>query len=669
MADLTPIPGLDPVPQIETDTLVKGGPAGPSNAQAQALLNQLALRAQQIAALEQFSADVQNQSDPELGAELVGLNDGTVRDALDDQSRIAQGVTPGVTTLSALAISIMAAIPAIKPDIKRNMLAEFRQRASSKFCNYVSSLEAGGAGGLVFGSYLIGNGVDSFAGVVMLMAPWDVDGTYDFSVTIAPIGGAVIGDISCSRVSYEPMTGTGAQISAATMTESGVTFTGSGTYNALDGKEVGIRISTGLASGLYEITAFSITTAGGAVYTEANTDAFTDSVVSFCWSNGADGCWIRTDPNSGLRYRTLGVRSGYVPSAVYSSPTAANDANSDSVFATAVRGFARATALYPYRAFRMCLAYHANGVTPPALLLEPGTYTNTEAGAPYFTFPNTSFVTSEVEFMIGCPNGMATLTKGSGFGELCILGLVGGLPPCTVKLLNITGDGSFSRSFRFTGLNVMGVNCHGNAGTNEGVFELDNGDYVFQDSSANNGDNDGFNHHGFGHTLLIDSNADGNTDDGFSPHDDCTFAVWGGSYTNNGKGNIIPAFGAQGYCVGVSSSGATGLSPRSSTEGINSGGFVALANDGARPTVMVMRDCVSDSDINGIVSIGLNSVVIATGCPVTSATNYELVSNLWRSVDTNTPGVGGHLIARDATYTAVLDEEGKILALNNQAAA
>lgn len=43
MADLIPVPGNTPVPQIETNTRVRGGPGGPANQQAQALLNRQAL--------------------------------------------------------------------------------------------------------------------------------------------------------------------------------------------------------------------------------------------------------------------------------------------------------------------------------------------------------------------------------------------------------------------------------------------------------------------------------------------------------------------------------------------------------------------------------------------------------------------------------------------------
>jgi hypothetical protein len=46
MTNLTPTPGWDPVPQLETNTKVLGGPGGPANAQAQALLDRTEVIAQ-----------------------------------------------------------------------------------------------------------------------------------------------------------------------------------------------------------------------------------------------------------------------------------------------------------------------------------------------------------------------------------------------------------------------------------------------------------------------------------------------------------------------------------------------------------------------------------------------------------------------------------------------
>ena len=41
MTNLTAVPGFTPVPELETSTLALGGPGGPMNSQAQALLNQV----------------------------------------------------------------------------------------------------------------------------------------------------------------------------------------------------------------------------------------------------------------------------------------------------------------------------------------------------------------------------------------------------------------------------------------------------------------------------------------------------------------------------------------------------------------------------------------------------------------------------------------------------
>lgn len=56
MTDLTPIPALTPVPQLETNTLALGGTGNPMNQQAQALLNRDAYRGEQIAAAAEDAA-------------------------------------------------------------------------------------------------------------------------------------------------------------------------------------------------------------------------------------------------------------------------------------------------------------------------------------------------------------------------------------------------------------------------------------------------------------------------------------------------------------------------------------------------------------------------------------------------------------------------------------
>lgn len=69
MTDLTPTPSLNPVPQLETNTLALGGTGNPMNLQAQALLNRDAYRAQQI---DDLLSGISDETDLEKGAGGVG---------------------------------------------------------------------------------------------------------------------------------------------------------------------------------------------------------------------------------------------------------------------------------------------------------------------------------------------------------------------------------------------------------------------------------------------------------------------------------------------------------------------------------------------------------------------------------------------------------------------
>lgn len=72
MTDLTPVSSLDPVPQLETNTLAIGGPMTPMNSQAQALLNRSVFI---NAKIDQIVTDLGDSSDPSKGAADVGNND------------------------------------------------------------------------------------------------------------------------------------------------------------------------------------------------------------------------------------------------------------------------------------------------------------------------------------------------------------------------------------------------------------------------------------------------------------------------------------------------------------------------------------------------------------------------------------------------------------------
>lgn len=64
MANLTPVPGWDPVPELEITTKVLGGPGGPANGPAQALLDRTELIAQGTA----------TAASPLTGAEVVSVS-------------------------------------------------------------------------------------------------------------------------------------------------------------------------------------------------------------------------------------------------------------------------------------------------------------------------------------------------------------------------------------------------------------------------------------------------------------------------------------------------------------------------------------------------------------------------------------------------------------------
>lgn len=80
MTDLTPVPELTPVVQLETNTLALGGTGNPMNQQAQALLNRDAFRAEEFLRFQQSLAS----SDPDEGASLIVRSNGeTSATALD----------------------------------------------------------------------------------------------------------------------------------------------------------------------------------------------------------------------------------------------------------------------------------------------------------------------------------------------------------------------------------------------------------------------------------------------------------------------------------------------------------------------------------------------------------------------------------------------------------
>lgn len=174
---------------------------------------------------------------------------------------------------------------------------------------------------------------------------------------------------------------------------------------------------------------------------------------------------------------------------------------------------------------------------------------------------------------------------------------------------------------------------------------IQDSDSVLEKCTARRAGRDNFNYHGYGHAALVDCEAYDATDDGCSPHDLCTYEIWGGVFEANAKGNVIPAFGAQGYCIGVSSRLSTGQG--SAVEGTNDGGFVCLStNSDTRPTTMICIDCTSDGDTNGYNAAGSRSTLQLIGCSSANATRAGITNGNWR---TNT---AGRIVDSGSTFSA-----------------
>ena len=190
-------------------------------------------------------------------------------------------------------------------------------------------------------------------------------------------------------------------------------------------------------------------------------------------------------------------------------------------------------------------------------------------------------------------------------------------------------------------LRFYGYGCYAyQVTTNSGSAETGSGvkitysDSYWQECTFTGSSTDGIANNISGHIALIDCVSHSHLDDGFSPHDKCTYEVWDGEYYNNGKGNITPAFGAQGYCVRVSSHDANGTGPN--INGNNYGGFVCLSGgedsgNTLRPTIMELYDCESDNDIFSVNSAGAKSHVFISGTTMNNASISALSQQDWNN--------------------------------------
>jgi len=474
---------------------------------------------------------------------------------------------------------------------------------------------------------VIGNSYDStgnlLPGNFILAAPYDSSGTYTLTLTLSAFGSANLADVVVAKVVY--YSGTGAQFYTL-----GVTGT-AGVYSTTvsvsePGTIVGWKIIIPTSIGAianYSIDAFSITTASSAVYNQSNTPLFDEAPITFARSTSAKGVKYTAFDN-GFAVRSFGFKSGKLPLVMYCDPTGTDDGAAGNEFQKLLRGYSPDVTSYPIQAFYNLLAFHKNGYDVPALLFSPGTYENASTTAAMIQFPNNDPLDYADDFYIGCIYGTATFNATGGAyprAVECMPNAATHKP--TLHISNISCTANILIPFRFNSVDVYAYRCSGLAATIN-VFETTDCNMYLQECEASGSSNDGINAHGTGHIMLIDCISDGNTDDGFSPHDECTFEVWGGEYKNNGKGNVTPAYGAQGVCVRVESTGCTGLSPRVGTN--NYGGFLCYSDQRARPTKMILIDCTSENDKSGITSVGSKSITYAEGGAVETPVTYSVMS-------------------------------------------
>jgi len=562
------------------------------------------------------------------------------------------------------AVELMQRAAAIqgrrKPDIKDITIEELRRRQNQKF-GTVSVVEAGGDGeGVVFGSHLDVNGGATEAAAIAIGIPIDAAGDYDLSVTIEAIGSASLSDVSVERAVYEPMSSGGAQVADVAMTESPAgTWTGTSTIAAENiGNEVAIKIYTTAGAGKYIIRSYSITDTTSTVFDESNTEFFDDAVITFSRGESGRGVYSQIH-DSGLVSRTKGVYSGKLPLCVYTGPSGANDgpATPFSAFENEALGYRASQPIWSIQAWYMAMTFAQNDLQPPAVIFLPGSYSNpASSGSGFFDMPSTAVFSEAHRFYAGCPYGTATLTSGTSSTGIKLeqSSSAGVIDVC---LANIETDNSITTPFQFDYVNAYCYRCDCD-GSGPGLdgFEMDNNDFILQECVAQNVSNDGFNHHGFGHGVLVDCQALNNTDDGFSPHDNCTYEVWGGTYDGNGKGNIIPAFGAQGICVGVTSKNLTGASPRLGPSG-GYAGFIALGSSEYRPTTMMLIDCKSISDPVGVAADGQSTIVAMVGGAVTTPTENHFANRDWEAAS-GTTGFAGNLdILKVITSSRTIDSD------------
>lgn len=566
--------------------------------------------------------------------------------------------------------TLMASINRRKPRVSGTINEKIQRAMATDHHDFVRAADVGGSNnGIVFGQHVDYDDVD-INPMFCFMVPIDnTSGTFELSITIESVDGSDLNDLTVYRHIWESYEDGADRLSGSgtAMTKAGSTWTQTAVLSGgvSIGNMIGISVLGLATGGSYEITNFSITNNAGRVY-KLTKSIKRDIFVTLACEQDKRSVRIQElndSVNFGAEIRSCGVLSGRVPSKVFATPeaTSATGDTGTRYSGTIMSGFEPDEGLNPTFATRMALSYMKNGYRIPAVMFMAGTYAASThvdlAVAP----------TVKTEWLFACPNGVATLTESVSGGIGLRLRSGDGSVWARGYVANIHCDDTLTIPFTFERFHIEALNIKSENATAEGC-ETDYSDFACEDGDFSGSGNDGVNSHESGHITLIDTNCYNNSDDGFSPHDACTYEVHGGEYHTNGKGNIIPAFGAKGFCVGVTSYDSTGLSPRAATlVGRNDGGFVCLSDNTEDPTTMFLVECSSTSDTNGIVSAGRYCFTLAYDTGVSSSTvNYQL-SNTWETA-TNSGGDGGLLFTTymDTAGDTIEDEDNRILNLNGE---
>ena len=212
---------------------------------------------------------------------------------------------------------------------------------------------------------------------------------------------------------------------------------------------------------------------------------------------------------------SLTISRYYVPNPVYVD-TAGNDSTGDG------------TSALPFATFAMALAVADN------IVVKPGSYTQRirVINRDNVTICADGYIANDTDKVQVSASGQDHVLYVENCNNVSLDGIIFSGSSSHV------GDVEHSR-------NVKIQNCQFNSSGSGSGLAFIKSDAVVTSCRADNNGNDGFNIHNCGDVVFINCTGNGNTGDGVSHHDECTGAVVGGYWTNNGKAGIsTPTYGA-----------------------------------------------------------------------------------------------------------------------------